>query len=128
MGAALRAAAIAVFRSLPSFILSSARPRGVALQRVSSSRIAGVGSISSDFGSNRPNAQAVPDGCLARSVPVRSTEIALIVPGNRLGTSALLGSVIILLKFILDFHYSIISCRLNSIFILNDPLIQVTIH
>ncbi len=68
MGAALRAAAIAVFRSLPSFILSSAGPRGVALQRVSSSRIAGVGSISSDFGSNRPNVKDERDGYLARSV------------------------------------------------------------
>ncbi len=49
MGAALLAAAIAVFRSPLGLILSSAGPGGVALQRVSASRIAGVGSISSDL-------------------------------------------------------------------------------
>ena len=39
-----------------------------------------------------PNAQTERAGCLARSVPARSAEIALIVTGNRLRSSASLGS------------------------------------
>lgn len=41
--------------------------------------------------SSLPNAQAEPDGCLARKVPARSAEIALSVTSNRLGSSASLG-------------------------------------
>ena len=37
------------------------------------------------------NTQAEPDGCLARIVPVRSTEKARFVTSNRLGYVALLG-------------------------------------
>src|SRR5690606_40479075 len=66
-----------------------------------------------------PNAQTEPCGCLARSVPARSAEIALIVTSNRIGSSASLGSLVFILhpveisypptaKCLLVFHNAII--------------------